>query len=210
MPIFVWNLPNFLTILRLFCVPLASFPLLPIFGEHTYGKLLLIVVAFIFAAITDYLDGYFARKLNQISDWGAYMDPLIDKFLIWALFLVFLFIPFLEIPIWTFVVILSRDLAVTQMRNFAISHDITFKTSFFAKTKTATQMIVGGLILMFLVLSFYLHQKTGSFSANYLEVWTHPTLYHFPKYLVIFTALLTGATGLDYAITLWNNINKKK
>ncbi|MGL4393743.1 MAG: CDP-diacylglycerol--glycerol-3-phosphate 3-phosphatidyltransferase [Brevinema sp.] len=210
MPKFILNIPNSLTILRLFCVPLASFPLLPIFGEHTETKLLLVMFAFVFAAITDFLDGYFARKLNQMSDWGAYMDPLIDKFLIWALFLVFLFVPFMEIPVWTFIVILFRDLAVTEMRNFAIKHDIAFKTSFFAKTKTAVQMVVGGGILVFLTLSFYLYQQTGLGSTNYLEVWSHPTMYYLPKYLVVFTALLTGATGVDYAITLWKNMKNKK
>ncbi|MGL4561071.1 MAG: CDP-alcohol phosphatidyltransferase family protein, partial [Brevinema sp.] len=84
MPIFVWNLPNCLTIIRFFCIPIATLPLLPIFGHPTYQKFIIVMISFVFAGITDYLDGYLARKFNQTSDWGAYMDPLIDKFLIWV------------------------------------------------------------------------------------------------------------------------------
>ncbi|MGL4562433.1 MAG: CDP-alcohol phosphatidyltransferase family protein [Brevinema sp.] len=209
MPIFVWNLPNCLTIIRFFCIPTATLPLLPIFGQPTYQKFIIVMISFVFAGITDYLDGYLARKLNQASDWGAYMDPLIDKFLIWVLFLVFLFLPFLNIPLWTFFVILFRDLAVTQMRNIALKYDITFKTSFFAKTKTAIQMFVSGVILIFLFISFDLYTKQGGVGMNYLEFWHHPVLYNLPKYLVIFTAILTGATGIDYLLTLLKEIRIK-
>ncbi|MGL4561909.1 MAG: hypothetical protein ACRCV0_06455, partial [Brevinema sp.] len=98
---------------------------------------------------------------------------------------------------------------VTQMRNIALKYDITFKTSFFAKTKTAIQMLVSGLILVFLFISFDLYTKQGGIGMNYLEFWHHPVLYNLPKYLVIFTAILTGATGIDYLLTLLKEIRIK-
>jgi len=211
MPKFILNIPNFLTICRLFLVPLACIPLLPIFGSHTNFTLGLTTCTFLLAAVTDFLDGYLARKLNQISDWGVYMDPLIDKFLIWALFGVLIFIPFLTIPKWTFLMIFIRDIIVTEMRNYAIKNNFSFKTSFFAKTKTAIQLISGGIILLFLWIS-YIYANTKNIHDDYLRVWLpdYQWLYTLPKNLVIFTALLTGLTGIDYAKTLIIEIKKNK
>lgn len=202
MPPFVLNIPNVLTLVRFVMVPLSCLPLLPIFGEHNLFTLILVTVSFILAAITDYYDGYFARKLDQHSEWGAYMDPLIDKFLVWGLYFVFLFIPTMHIPIWTFVVIFTRDILVTEMRNFAIHHNMTFKTSFLAKLKTTSQMIVGGGILVFLLITYLLNDQSY---PNYMDYWleVNLNLYNLPRNLIIGIALFTGITGIDYGITLY-------
>lgn len=205
---FVWNIPNALTLMRLLLVPVATLPLLPIFGSHNNITFVIIVGAFILAAVTDFLDGYFARKLNQHTEWGAYMDPLIDKFLIWSLFFVLLFVPFLQIPIWTFIVIFGRDILVTEIRNVSLRRNIIFKTSFFAKTKTAIQMIVSGVILIFLWISYFLYSNQGGTQLNYLNVWPYSWLHLLPKYLAEGTALLTAATGIDYIITFIKEIKK--
>ncbi len=188
MPPFILNIPNALTILRLFTVPLCTVPLLPCFGTPTITTLIIVNVIFILGSITDYLDGYFARKLNQMSEWGAYMDPLIDKYLIWALYFVFTMV--LNVPLWTFLVILFRDLAVTQMRNYALKHQIKFKTSFLAKCKTASQMIIGALILIFLLV--------GAYDESLSD-----TLMNISCILIQVVAVFTFITGVDYAYTLY-------
>ena len=205
MPPFIWNIPNAITLTRFIMVPLSCLPLLPIFGEHTGGTLLLVTISFIMAGLTDCLDGYLARKLNQMTDWGAYMDPLMDKFLVWGLFLVLTLIPQMNIPIWTFIVIFGRDLLVTEMRNFAIKKDISFKTSSLAKIKTSAQMIVGGFILIFLLTTYYLD---GEQSIYYMEYWVeiNPFLYYLPRNLVILVSIFTGITGIDYAIMLYKKL----
>lgn len=207
MPPFILNVPNSISIVRLLMIPLASLPLLPLFGEITFGRLLLVCISFILASITDSLDGYYARKLNQKTEWGAYIDPLIDKFLVWALYLIFVFTPSLNVPLWTFVVILLRDLAVTEMRNYALKHSIAFKTSAIAKLKTTSQMVCGGGILVFLVVTFFLNSQSAVPHTNYLNYWDGG-LSFLPSYSIIAIAIFTGITGLDYAVTLYKEIKK--
>ncbi|MGL5956572.1 MAG: CDP-diacylglycerol--glycerol-3-phosphate 3-phosphatidyltransferase [Brevinema sp.] len=208
MPRFIFNIPNSITIFRLFMIPICAIPLLPIFGTPSLSLLIVVNVAFILAAVTDFLDGYLARRLNQLSDWGAYMDPLIDKYLIWALYLVFVFIPKLSIPLWAFLVILSRDLAVTQMRNYALKYQITFKTSFLAKIKTAAQMTIGAIILLFLLGTFYLNSLLINPYLYYLDYWEGNVLFYLPTFLVCSVAVFTAITGIDYAYTLYKQIKK--
>ena len=213
MPIFILNIPNTITIFRFLMIPMACIPLLPIFGAHSFNTLLMTSFFFIFAASTDFLDGYFARKLNQMTEWGAYMDPLVDKFLIWGLYLVFIFIPDLKIPAWSFIIILLRDFLVTQMRNYALHYNISFKTSFLAKIKTAGQMIIGGFVLLFLLVSYHLNSIANIPQENYLTYWQNNYyLANLPSFLVILVTIFTGITGVDYAYALYRQIksNHKK
>lgn len=197
------TIPNILTLFRLLLLPFIFCPLFP-FASQNFFRLIFSLSMFLLAAFTDFLDGYIARKFNQSTEWGAYMDPLIDKFLVTGMLLVFLFMPFLEIPLWTLLLIIGRDIAVTQMRNYAAENDISFKTSFLAKTKTAVQMIACFLILLYMSLSFFLYNTYNLAGENYFTVWIEifPMMSHFPKILMIFTSLFTGLTGLDYLVKL--------
>ena len=210
MPPFILNVPNTITIIRILMIPLACLPILPVFGEHTFNTLLIASISFILASCTDFVDGYFARKLNQITEWGAYMDPLVDKFLIWGIYLVFIFIPELKIPVWTFVVIILRDFAVTYIRNYALKHDIHFKTSDIAKLKTTAQMVSGGFILLFLLVTFHLNSTASIPQESYLTYWQNNYyLDHLPSFLVMAVAIFTGITGIDYAYTLYKQLKSK-
>ncbi|MGL4677545.1 MAG: CDP-diacylglycerol--glycerol-3-phosphate 3-phosphatidyltransferase [Brevinema sp.] len=209
MPPFVLNIPNSITIFRLLMIPLCVLPLLPIFGSPNLSILIMVNVAFFVATITDFVDGYLARRLNQVSEWGAYMDPLIDKYLIWALYLTLVFIPKLSIPLWAFLIILARDLVVTQMRNYALKQGISFKTSFLAKIKTAIQMIIGSLILLFLLGTFYLNTLLGDPNPYYLDYWKDSILFYSPSFVVCGVAVFTAITGIDYAYILYQQIYKQ-
>lgn len=209
MPPFVWNIPNIITICRFLLIPLCILPLLPIFGDYTPKKMLSVLILYVITSGTDFLDGYLARKLNQKSKWGEYMDPLVDKFLVWGLYGVFLFIPNMRIPMWTFWIIFFRDIIVTGLRNIAMKKNINFSTSFIAKLKTSIQLVVGGLLLLFLYITTlkvdFNHNTTG-----FINIWTGNLIWlnNLPKYLIIPTAIFTAYTLLDYIFIFIYNMKK--
>lgn len=209
MPPFVWNVPNIITICRFLLIPLCTLPLLPVFGAYTPKKMLFIFILYIITSGTDFLDGYLARKLNQKSKWGEYMDPLVDKFLVWGLYGVFLFIPNMKIPMWTFWVIFFRDIIVTGLRNIAIKKNINFSTSFIAKLKTSIQLVVGGLLLFFLYITIL---KANPNTADFLNIWTGNLawLNDLPQYLIIPTTIFTAYTLLDYILIFIYNLKIMK
>ncbi|MGL5721885.1 MAG: CDP-diacylglycerol--glycerol-3-phosphate 3-phosphatidyltransferase [Brevinema sp.] len=198
---FIWNLPNALTIFRLVTVFICTIVILPI-GQFSSLRFLICLIFFILGAISDHFDGYFARKLNLVSEWGAYMDPLIDKIFIWALYICFLFIPVLHTPWWAVAVIILRDIIVTFMRKEAIKQNIPFKTSFLAKSKTAIQMLVGVVILCHLWLTYSVVEFYNLGSAE--RMWSHEVK-KIPSYLIMGAAIFTFITLIDYVIAFAKN-----
>ena len=137
------NLPNFLTILRMIMVP--------IFIIFFYVDMYLVsVIIFAVAAITDALDGYLARKNNQITNFGKLMDPLADKILTVSAFICLLDIGL--IPAWMVIVILAREFAITGLRGVAASEGTVIPAGFSGKLKTVFQMVA--IILLLLSLAF--------------------------------------------------------
>ena len=127
--------PTYLTILRmLLSVIFMIFALLP----YQWASIVALVV-FIMAAITDKIDGIWARKSKKVTDLGAFLDPLADKMLVDLAFLVLVYINI--VPIWVFAIILVRDLAVDGMRMMAARSKVTIAASFLGKLKTTVQMI---------------------------------------------------------------------
>ena len=142
------NVPNSLTILRLIMLPLiiACF-----FYEDVMGAQIIWVALGLYtlAAITDFLDGYLARKLNQITAFGTFLDPISDKIFVTSLLITLL--AFDRLPgLWILVVlvILGREFLVSGLREYLGPHKITLPVTQLAKWKTAVQMIaVGALII---------------------------------------------------------------
>src|SRR4030042_447187 len=116
-------LPNQLTTLRIILTPVFLFLFL---SEDPFYKQLSLIV-YILAAITDWYDGWLARKFNYITAWGKFMDPLADKILTSAAFLAFVILGVLEL--WMVIIIVVRDFLVTGLRLFADSKKINFSTS---------------------------------------------------------------------------------
>src|SRR5690242_15777043 len=108
------NLPNSLTVIRIFLIPLLVVVLLTKFP----GKEFIGVAIFLAAAITDWLDGYIARKRKQITRFGVWLDPIADKLLVAAALLALVELQLA--PAWIVLIILGRELAVTGMRNIAL------------------------------------------------------------------------------------------
>jgi CDP-diacylglycerol--glycerol-3-phosphate 3-phosphatidyltransferase len=128
------NLPNALTISRIFLTPLLVVVLLTrMEGKEIYGALIFCV-----AALTDYFDGYFARKRNQVTTIGKLLDPIADKLLVSSAF-----ISLVELqlaPAWMVVIIVGREFAVSGIRSIAASLGHVMPANWFGKTKMVVQI----------------------------------------------------------------------
>lgn len=100
---------------------------------------------FIVSSLTDYVDGYVARKYNQVSDFGKFLDPLADKLLVIAVMV--MFCQWGVMPAWALMIVLSREFAVTGLRLIAVGKGVVIAAGWSGKIKTASTM-VGLCILM--------------------------------------------------------------
>src|SRR5262249_6105041 len=121
------NLPNTPTLSRIFLTPILVVVLLTrIEGKEIYGALIFTV-----AALTDFLDGYFARKRNQVTNVGKLLDPIADKLLVTSAF-----ISLVELnlaPAWMVVIIVGREFAVSGIRSIAASQGFIMPANWFGK-----------------------------------------------------------------------------
>ncbi len=143
------NLPNSLTLARIFLVPLLVVVMLTKFeGRLVLGLPVELVAAAIFgiASLTDWLDGYLARRRRQVTRLGQVLDPLADKLLICA---TLVSLVQLELaPAWMVSVIIGRELAVTGLRNVAYSRGLSMPASGLGKLKMASQVTAILLLLL--------------------------------------------------------------
>jgi len=147
------TLPNQLTILRIILTPVF----LCLFLSGNPLLIQISALVFFIAALTDWYDGWLARKYNYITDWGKFWDPLADKILTSAAFIGFVFVDL--VPLWMVLLIIIRDLVVTLLRIYADSREYNFITSYYAKWKTLLQMV----FLYYLLLLVYFHQQREPF-----------------------------------------------
>jgi len=136
----IWNLPNALTLFRIFLVPVLVVVLLTKFSNF------LGLAIFLVAAITDFFDGYFARRLNKTTRLGALLDPIADKLLMSAAF-----ISLVELGVaraWIVVIIIGREFAVSGLRAIAAQNGVTIAASPLGKTKTVAQVIAISLLIV--------------------------------------------------------------
>jgi len=142
------NLPNALTLLRIFIVPLLVVVLLTPFAENWLGlpRHLLGVALFLGAALTDYLDGHLARRRDQVTRLGQLLDPIADKLLISAAL-----ISLVEnqlAPAWAVVIIIGREFAVTGLRSIAASDGVVISASKMGKFKMLAQVVTVALLIV--------------------------------------------------------------
>ncbi len=145
---FVKNLPNHITLLRLALVPV--FVLLLYQDSRTAHWVAFAV--FVVAAITDYVDGYLARKFGAVSDLGRLLDPLVDKVLILSALVMLvgrrdLIDGSAWVPAWLVIVILGRELWVTGLRGLAASQGVILAAGRSGKVKSGLQMIAVSFLL---------------------------------------------------------------
>jgi len=183
-------LPNQLTILRIILTPI--FLILFLTGEPLLIQIAYLI--FIIAAITDWYDGWLARKFNYITEWGKFMDPLADKILTSTAFIAFVIIGVLQF--WMVLLIIIRDLIITLLRVYADYRKVSFSTSRTAQIKTFIQMIFLYYILTIYTLKTF---ETLHINYNYLfEILLNARAIYFT---MLFITLFTAITGVTYIIS---------
>lgn len=150
-----WNIPNMLSLLRVFLAPLVLIFLTfqftyPVYAVEelelrvTVGDILAGTV-FILAALTDTADGYIARKKGMVTNLGKFIDPVADKVLVMAALISL--VELQRIPAWIVVVILSRDLIVTGVRMVAAAEGVVIAASRGGKVKTVFQIVAISMLI---------------------------------------------------------------
>jgi CDP-diacylglycerol--glycerol-3-phosphate 3-phosphatidyltransferase len=139
------NLPNALTVSRIFLVPLLLVVLLT--GNFPDREVWGLVV-FLAAAMTDYLDGYFARRRSQVTNLGKLLDPIADKLLISAALVALVQLG--AAPAWMVIIVIGREFAVTGLRSIASAEGVTIGASRLGKYKMVSQVaccscLIGGI-----------------------------------------------------------------
>ncbi len=148
------------------------------------------VFIFFIAVITDWYDGWYARKYKSITKTGIFLDPLADKILTSTAFIFF----YLKniFPLWMLIAIIVRDIVITLLRSYDEYYGVTLKTSFNAKVKTFVQMTYIFLILLIgLVLTFEIGSELRNLINYFLQSnWNYA--------LMLALTILTIFTGLEY------------
>ncbi len=131
------NVPNTLTVLR---VIMILFFVLFMIGDITNADNYIALAIFIAASLTDTLDGYLARKNNQVTNFGKFMDPLADKLLVCAALICLMDLE--KLPSWIVIIIISREFIISGFRLIAADNGIVIAASWWGKAKTISQMIM--------------------------------------------------------------------
>lgn len=137
----MWNLPNSLTLARIFMVPLLVVVLLTEVPDKEYWGLAI----FLLAALTDALDGIIARRTKRITVTGAMLDPIADKLLMSAAFISL--VELQQAPAWMVTVIVGREFAVTALRLIALERGLAISANAWGKAKTTSQIVTVSLLI---------------------------------------------------------------
>ncbi len=181
------NTANKLTLLRVVLVPFYMFFLL----RPGFASQMIALAIFVIASLTDMLDGQIARKCNQITSFGKFVDPLADKMLTTSAFLVFLAQGIINV--WAVMIILAREFMVAGVRLSAVTEGKVIAASFFGKLKTVSQMAV--IIVTTLLLN--------------ISVIPHGTAVLIVNILVWISTALTALSGIDYLVKNRNLLKLK-
>ena len=131
------NLPNKLTIFRVILIPV--FVVLLLFDITAYDKWIALAI-FIVASLTDFLDGYIARKYNLVTNFGKFMDPLADKLLVCSAMICL--VELARIPAWVVIVIIAREFIISGFRLVASDNGVVIAASYWGKFKTTFQIVM--------------------------------------------------------------------
>ncbi len=168
------TIPNYITILRLILVPFVIWSM-------ATGQMMLALVGFVVAGVSDGVDGFIARRFNMRSELGTYLDPIADKLLLVSVFLALAFVG--AIPVWLVVLVVSRDAMIVSgvMLSTVMGNPVEMRPLFVSKANTAAQIILVAVILAHLAF------KT---EWDFLR-----------RPLIVSVAILTVASAMAYLVT---------
>ena len=171
------TLASKITLIRVAFIPVFMV-LMYLSGGQTGLFMWLALAVFIIASLTDYVDGHIARKYNQVSDFGKFLDPLADKLLVIAAMTIFC--QWGMMPAWALMIVLTREFAVTGLRLVAVGKGTVIAAGKSGKFKTASTMI-GLCVLM-----------------------AFPTVPYLALIVNIVILVTTVYSGIEYFIQNWN------
>ena len=193
------NLPNSITLSRIFSIPLfiwvlSTTRLTSVNGE----KELLACILFIAASITDGIDGYIARKRGQITTMGMLLDPLADKLLVTAAFITLVqFNPALVTP-WVAVIVIGREFLVSGLRSIAASEGFTIEASDLGKFKMVVQIVS--------VVAVILAHRWPTFAVYHGYVFSIDWI---ARFAIGFMVALSLVSAGDYFYGFWSKIDRQ-
>jgi CDP-diacylglycerol--glycerol-3-phosphate 3-phosphatidyltransferase len=192
------NLPNYITLSRIFSVPIFMWLLSgKVFAGHTGEKEIAASALFILASITDGLDGYLARKRGQVTTMGMLLDPLADKLMIAAAFISLVEFNTRIVPAWIAVIIIGREFLVSGLRSIAASEGFTIQASDLGKLKMVVQIVsVVAAILDHRWMAWYI----GNFVFP-VDLIAHVAIW--------FMVAVSIVSAVDYFVAFWAKIDRE-
>lgn len=154
------NLPNKLTVLRIILVPVFMLC-------YIYGSMNIAAIIFIIASLTDWFDGYIARRDKIVTNFGKFMDPLADKLLVTGAFLCLM--ESCTVSIWVIMIVLTREFLVTGLRLVAVSEGMVIAAGPLGKIKTALQMAA---VIVALITGSNIVTDILIYSSTILTAWS--------------------------------------
>lgn len=197
---------NKITMVRILMIPFFIYFAL----QYDKTSLIIALVLFCLASVTDFLDGYIARKYNQVTDFGKFVDPLADKLLVTAALLIF--IEKGIFPAWMVFIVLAREFIITSLRNVAAAKGKVLAASWTGKVKTCVQ--IAGIIIDFFVLiliSGNLEDMNTAIASSIGVIGgaDGPTAvltagFGIPNIVAWVVTLVTIYAGIDYMVKNWD------
>ena len=181
------NVPNLLTIARIFITPVFLGVILMDTLPHRF---LIACIVFSIGSITDAIDGHLARKNNQITNFGKFLDPIADKILTTSALLAFMSMGLCNI--WIVMLVLTREFAIASLRMIAAAGGVVIPANIWGKIKTVSQMVFT-ILIMLLGEAYYIVE------TSYAELFARlPDLSLVSNGLLWITAILTVISGIIY------------
>jgi len=181
----IMNLPNILTMTRIATIPLLAILLMSPSRSAGFWA----AVLFSIASVTDWLDGYLARRMGIVTVFGKFLDPIADKLIVMAVLIMIL--PFDRVPAWMVLVILGREIIITGLRGIASTEGIVIQASDLGKFKTIFQLVA--------IIGLTLHYNYSWFFGI-----PHPLLtvdmHNVGMFFLWIATILTIWSGVDYLI----------
>lgn len=193
------NLPNSITLIRIFSIPLLIWILSSARFSSVHGERELLASAlFIAAAMTDGIDGYLARKRDQITTMGILLDPLADKLLIAAAFIVLVQLNPSLVPAWVAIVVIGREFLVSGLRSIAASEGFTIEASELGKLKMVVQIVAVVAVIL----------------DHHWKEWPVYGYYVFPIHWIAllsiwFMVCVSLVSATDYFVAFWSKIDRR-
>lgn len=206
------NLPNKLTVLRMCLVPIILIVgFIPAHGLWHYISCVICAALFIGASVTDMLDGKIARRDNLITDFGKFMDPVADKFMvIGAMFvLLYKFSNLSFVLIISLIIVVFRELAVTSMRLVvSTGQNIVVAANYLGKIKTVSQIVAVSTVFLEPVLQYVLKVIIEAVTGD--KLFWRTDIVPLSWLTILFSLVMTVWSGLNYILAYWKYLDPEK